>query len=105
MTDLISTVDAAKITGYTQQYISSLCQQGKVPGAVQIARTYVIPREWAVGIAALNAVTVSVKEAAERAGVTRMAITQAVKANRLKKINRRITIDSLNEYIEKRLRS
>ena len=53
--ELISTAAAAKITGHTPQHLSSLCKEGKIPGAVRIGRAYAVPRSWAEDIAAFNA--------------------------------------------------
>lgn len=99
---MISTADAAKITGHTPQHLSSLCKEGKIPGAVRIGRAYAVPRSWAEDIAAFNAATVTIKEATELAGVSRTAIIQAAHEGRLEKIGSRITRDSLSLYIEKR---
>lgn len=102
MTKMISVAEAAKITGLSTRQISHLCQIGKVEGAQLVGKTYIIPETWADDLAAIREATVSIKEAAEQAGVSRIAIAQAARNGRLEKIGSRIVKDSLARYIEKR---
>ena len=41
----ISLSDAAKLTNYSQDYISLLCRQGKLKG-IKLGRNWVTTREW-----------------------------------------------------------
>ena len=102
MTKMISVAEAARITGLSTRQVSHLCQIGRIEGAQLVGKTYIIPEEWAVDLAAIREATVSIKEAAEQAGVSRIAIAQAARSGRLDKVGSRITRDSLNRYIEKR---
>lgn len=99
---LISTKEAAEITGLTPQHVSNLCKCNKIAGAMRVGRAYVIPIIWAKEIAEFNKKTVSIKEAAAQADVSRIAIVQAAQNGKIVKINSRITKDSLAVYIERR---
>ena len=41
---LMTTSEAAKLWGITTRRVQVLCDTGKVPGAVRMGRTWIIPR-------------------------------------------------------------
>ena len=44
-TKLLSTVQAAKLMGYSRQHVALLCKEGKLEGVVQIGTSYLIPED------------------------------------------------------------
>lgn len=97
-TNLISTAQAAEVSGLSQSQIKKLCLDGKIP-AEKIGSTYAIPYSWAAQFAD----TVSVTVAAEAANVSRQTIYNALEDGALENVGSRITKASLIEYIRARL--
>jgi len=44
-TKLLSTVQAAKLMGYSRQHVALLCKEGKLEGVIQLENGYLIPED------------------------------------------------------------
>lgn len=97
--NLISTAQAAELSGLSQPQIQKLCRDGVIP-AQKVGSTYVIPAEWAMQFAD----TVGPGVAARAAGVSRQTIYTAIADGTLVTVmGNRIAKPSLAEYIRARL--
>ena len=98
--NLISTAQAAELSGLSQPQIQKLCRDGVIP-AQKVGSTYVIPAEWATQFAD----TVGPGVAARAAGVSRQTIYTAIAGGTLATVvgGKRIAKHSLAEYIRARL--
>ena len=95
---LISTAQAAELSGLSQPQIQKLCRDGVIP-AQKVGSTYVIPAEWAAQFAD----TVGPGVAALAAGVSRQTIYTAIADGTLVTVmGNRIAKSSLAEYIRAR---
>lgn len=97
-TNLISTAQAAELSGLSQPQIQKLCRDGVIP-AQKVGSTYVITAEWAAQFAD----TVGPGVAALAAGVSRQTIYTAIADGMLVTVmGNRIAKSSLAEYIRTR---
>lgn len=101
ITNLISTSEAAEISGLSQRQIKTLCLQGKIP-AQRIGRSYAIPREWAESYAQKQKEVITIQTAAEIAGISRQAIYKACERGELQKEGRYILKESFLLFLKKR---
>lgn len=100
--DYMTVTEASEAAGLSRPHIAKLCREGRIPGVRTAGKIYLIPSSWAESFLEDRERTVSIKEAAEKAGVTRGGVIFAVKTGKLVKAGRRITKESFDGWMEAR---
>lgn len=83
-TEYISVAEAARIAGYSADYISHLCTAGRVDGVQLVGGVYIVPRRWVEAFANKSINTPTQADAARALGVTRQYVWQLVRKGKLK---------------------
>lgn len=86
MDNIVGVKDATEITQISARAIRALCESGKIPGAVKVGRSWVIPRSWAEERRAKDYrdTHILLSEAASRAKITRAGMIEKVKSGEVK---------------------
>ena len=86
MDNIVGVKDATEITQISARAIRALCESGKIPRAVKVGRSWVIPRSWAEERRAKDYrdTHILLSEAASRAKITRAGMIEKVKTGEVK---------------------